>query len=120
MERVQHSLRNFAWLFRYLAIACLFGSVYMLLLRPLKRQLLTALHELPSRVINRPATAGAPSAAAAISGGETGALDDAPSGEDNSLKKLALLKNHLVEKVKQEPAGASQLIQNWLREGGVE
>ena len=120
MERVQHSLRNFAWLFRYLAIACLFGSVYMLLLRPLKRQLLTALHELPSRVINRPAIAGAPSAAAAISGGETGALDDALSGEDNSLKKLALLKNHLVEKVKQEPAGASQLIQNWLREGGVE
>ncbi len=39
---------------------------------------------------------------------------------DPALKKLAVLKNHLVEKVKTEPAGASQLVQNWLHEGGVE
>ncbi|MGB7556259.1 MAG: flagellar basal-body MS-ring/collar protein FliF, partial [Candidatus Korobacteraceae bacterium] len=46
MERVQHSLRDWAWIVRYLALGCLFGSVYMLLLRPVKKQLLTAMREL--------------------------------------------------------------------------
>ena len=37
-ERVQRNLREWAWLVRYLALGCLFGSVYLLLLRPVKKQ----------------------------------------------------------------------------------
>ena len=123
LEKVQRSLREWTWLVRYLALACLFGSVYMLLLRPVKRQLLTALRELPARP-----------AARLISGGEVQpgglggeakpeALDgilEVADVDNPALKKLSALKNHLVEKVKAEPVGASQLVQNWLREGGVE
>ena len=47
---------NWTWLLRYLALACLFGSVYLLLLRPVKKQLLTAFRELPLAG-RRPATA---------------------------------------------------------------
>ena len=43
--------------FRYLALACLFGSVYMLLLRPVKKQLMTTLRELPARTGDRNAMA---------------------------------------------------------------
>ncbi len=115
MERVQHSLRDWAWIFRYLALGCLFGSVYMLLLRPVKKQLLTAMREL---ALHGKTTAAETSAAAVSQLPE--ALDLAGLEGDPSLKKLTLLKNHLVEKVKTEPVGASRLVQNWLREGGVE
>ena len=56
-EKIQRVLRNFTWLFRYAALACLFASVYVLLLRPLKNQLLTTFRELPKRLAGR-ATAG--------------------------------------------------------------
>jgi len=97
----------------------------MLLLRPVKKQVLTALQALPAR-----------SAAKLISGGEVQAAGDVagrrklePADEildlseqqnNPSMKKLSTLKTQLVDKVKAEPAGASQLVQNWLREGGVE
>jgi flagellar M-ring protein FliF len=123
LEKLQRNLREWTWLLRYVALACLFGSVYLLLLRPLKKQLLTAFRELPVRASGR------------LSGGEVRAPEPALPAKSSSLedilgvadvennpalKKLAVLKSHLVEKVKTEPAGASQLVQNWLREGGVE
>ncbi len=125
MERVQRNLRNWAWMFRYLALGCLFGSVYILLLRPVKKQLLTALRELPLRPLGKKQIAaegpsGGAVAATVSASSLPEVLDLAGLESDPSLKKLTLLKNHLVEKVKTEPAGASRLIQNWLREGGVE
>ncbi len=117
MERVQRSVRDWAWLFRYLALGCLFGSVYMLLLRPVKKQLMTAMRQLALRGSGK-AAAGETSASGASELPEV--LDLAGLGSDPSLKKLTLLKNHLVEKVRTEPVGASRLVQNWLREGGVE
>ncbi len=39
LEKVQRSLRQWTWLLRYAALACLFASVYLLLLRPVKKQL---------------------------------------------------------------------------------
>ncbi len=125
LEKLQRNLREWTWVLRYLALACLFGSVYMLLLRPVKKQVLTALRALPAR----------PAAATKlISGGEVqtpevagrkadsldGILAAGNADDSAALKKLSLLKNQLVNKVKAEPAGASQLVQNWLREGGVE
>ena len=96
-----------------------------MLLRPVKKQLLTALRELPLRPRARSSIAAEGPAGGAIAATVSASslpevLDLAGLESDPSLKKLALLKNHLVEKVKTEPAGASRLIQNWLREGGVE
>ena len=44
---------TYIWLFRYAALACLFASVYLLLLRPVKRQILTALRALPKRTASK-------------------------------------------------------------------
>ncbi len=123
LERLQRTLHNWTWVFRYLALACLFGSVYMLLLRPVKKQFMTMLRELPARIANRNAiseTVSAKVAAAPQPEALEEMLGAAGLEGDASLKKLAILKNHLVEKVKTEPAGASRLVQNWLREGSVE
>jgi len=125
LERMQRTLRNWAWLLRYLALACLFGSVYTLLLRPVKKQWLTVLRELPLRGTKKQALAESQGTQIAATPTPTSeALEEilgaAGLEGDVSLKKLAILKNHLVEKVKTEPVGASRLIQNWLREGGAE
>ena len=123
LERMQRVLRQWTWLLRYLALACLFGSVYMLLLRPLKQQLMTTLRALPawagsSGKLLSGAGVQAPGGAKPDSLQDILAIQE---GEDNpALKKLSTLKNQLVERVKSEPAGASQLVQSWLREGGVE
>ena len=82
-----------------------------------------AREELPARIANRNAiseTASAKVAAAPQPEALEEMLGAAGLEGDASLKKLAILKNHLVEKVKTEPAGASRLVQNWLREGSVE
>lgn len=120
-ERIQRTLRNFTWVLRYAALACLFASVYVLLLRPLKNQLLTTFRELPKRIAGK--------SSAAIADGEPvmgpgesveGLLGGSAQEGDPGFKKISVLKKHLVEKVKSEPAGATRLIQNWLHEGGVE
>ena len=123
LERVQRSLRNWTWVFRYLALACLFGSVYMLLLRPVKKQFMTMLRELPARIAGKQAIAEGSAGKVAVPP-QPEALEEmlgaAGLDGDSSLKKLVILKNHLVDKVKTEPAGASRLIQNWLRESSAE
>ena len=124
LDKLQRNLRNWTWLLRYLALACLFGSVYLLLLRPLKKQMLTAFRELPLRAAASRPIAGEAKSGEVLPVPKNDSLEDILAGgsgsDDPSLKKLAVLKSRLVEKVKNEPAGASQLVQNWLQEGGVE
>lgn len=123
LEKLQRNLQPWTWLLRYLALACLFGSVYLLLLRPVKRQVITALKELPLRRVPQLGGAGIQSDPL-TAGNKADSVENIlglPDIENNpAFKKLAVLKNHLVDKVKAEPAGASQLVQSWLREGGVE
>lgn len=124
LEKVQRSLQPWTWLMRYAALACLFGSVYLLVLRPVKKQVMSTLKELPLRRQSAQPIAGATIPGDELSAGTKENLErilGVPDLENNpALKKLAVLKNHLVDKVKAEPAGASQLVQTWLREGGVE
>lgn len=117
-ERIQRSLRNFVWLLRYAALACLFASVYVLLLRPVKNQLLATLRELPRQIAGK--SGGTPSTGESAEEESLQELLGGTADEDPGLKKLSALKKHLVEKVKTEPAGATRLIQSWLREGGVD
>jgi flagellar M-ring protein FliF len=119
-DRVQRILRNFAWIFRYGALACLFGVVYVMLLRPVKKQVMVILKNLPSRLAAKALPEVGIEAIGGI-GAAAGSLEELSGiGADPALRKLANLKKHLSEKVKTEPAEASRLVQSWLREGGVE
>ena len=102
------------------ALACLFASVYVLLLRPVKKQLLAALRELPHRI-----SAGA--APGAIAGGTASAAADLGrhSGPSRSGRRSLVEEDLRAEeppggKVNTRARGSSRLVQNWLREGGVE
>lgn len=119
-EKIQRILRNFTWVLRYAALACLFASVYVLLLRPLKNQLLTTFRELPKRLAAG-AAPGHIEGVTASGADELESIFGKPIGEgDAAFKKISVLKKHLAEKVHSEPAGATRLIQNWLHEGGVD
>jgi len=120
-ERVQRILRNFTWLLRYAALACLFASVYVLLLRPVKKQIIATFRDFPKRLAAKAGAAVSEGSLPADDAAELEAILGRPIGEDEaSYKKVSLLKKHLVEKVKAEPASATRLIQNWLHEGGVD
>jgi flagellar M-ring protein FliF len=108
-ERVRVTLNDWSNVVRYGALIVLFLLAYALLLRPLKKQLLTTFRQLPGRVSNL---------AAQASGGSPGTLG---SSQDLSTlspdERAAAIRKQLVDKVKSEPAATGKLIQSWLNEG---
>lgn len=110
LEKVQKTIQQWAGLLRYAGVLALFLIVYWLVLRPVKKQVITAFRELPARVARSTKELNKP--------GGTGAAEiELPAGSDQS-KRAAALKKQLTDKVKAEPAAASRLVQNWIREGG--
>jgi flagellar M-ring protein FliF len=104
-EQLRRSIEPWSWALRYAGLAALFLVVYGLILRPLKKQALTAFRELPGRV-------GAqlrPPPAKAESGEGQGSVEDRGQRASN-LKRL------LAEKVKAQPEAASRLLQGWVQQ----
>jgi flagellar M-ring protein FliF len=106
---------------RYVILLLLFAVVYMVVLRPIKKQALATFREAASRLAasqkETPKLAsGVPEAKAAGAAIEAGkeplAGLESKAAEDN---QIVMLKQHLVDRVKREPASASRLIQNWMR-----
>jgi len=93
---------------RYVGVAALFMIVYFLLLRPVKKEALAAFHSLPARLskgTSEITTAGA------------AALEGSPLPEAGEQSRRAgVLKQKLTDKVKADPAVASRLVQNWIRQ----
>ena len=102
-------------LLRYLGIALLFLIVYLLILRPVKKELLTAFRELPARVAHSARELRSGSTAAIAAAGAGTVEIELPAGTDEG-KRATALKRQLSEKVKAEPAAASRLVQSWMRE----
>jgi flagellar M-ring protein FliF len=114
LDRGQRLLRQWAWMLRYAGIALLFLVVYLLILRPVKKQLLTSLRELPGRLAQSAkdlSKAGGAALAATLEA-------QLPEGTEEA-KRATLLKRQLTDKVKAEPAAASRLVQTWIRENKV-
>lgn len=105
MQKVKVTLDDWSSLVRYAAIILLFLLAYALLLRPLKKQLITTFRELPGAVAAKNEGAAGPGLPA--------------SDEYNALpvqQRGGNLKKQLVEKVTAEPVAASKLIQAWIHE----
>jgi len=104
VEHIRKLVDPWLWSLRYLGVLALFAVIYFLILRPVKKQALTAFRELPGRVKaslspQAGASAGGP---IVLEGGQKAA----------NLKKL------LSEKVKSEPEAASRLVQSWAQDTG--
>jgi flagellar M-ring protein FliF len=106
IDKWRRLLEPWAWTLRYLAVAALFVVVYLLILRPVKKQALAAFHELPGQIAQRRTPQTLVGAAEAGAEGQS-------IGEGQKAQQLTKL---LTEKVKAEPAAASRLVESWVRE----
>jgi hypothetical protein len=82
----------------------LFLVVYWLILRPVKKQAITAFRELPGKLMK--------AATPALPAGGGPALEAAVPGEGQKANQL---KKMLTEKIKAEPAAASRLVESWVK-----
>lgn len=101
-EKVRVQISHWAGALRYFGIAMLFAVVYFIILRPVKKQVLTAFRELPKKM------AGSAPGLIASNGSDGQVL-----AAENSVTGL---RKQLVDKVKSEPATATKLVQSWIRE----
>ena len=108
-QRVQTVVQQWSSLFRYAAIFLLFATVYAVLLRPVKKQVLLSLRELSQRSHLR-----ASSTPKEVLGASS---PNTIEGETTTVESVRL-KRQALEKVKTEPVATSRLLQNWIREGG--
>jgi len=120
-ERVRVLTEQWIWLLRYVVLLIVFGLIYMLVLRPVKNQLLSSF-QLQTAGGGGGALAGATVGGAVRSADDTAMLDPVHFDDDlnkssNEVERVVRLKRHLTEKVKQEPLAASQLIRHWINEG---
>ncbi len=91
---------------RLAAMLLLFGLTYLLVLRPVKKQIVHSLSlAQPHHDVLH---AAASSAAALMEGG---------GQESIGPSQMTRLRTDITSRVKQEPAGASRLVQNWIRDG---
>jgi flagellar M-ring protein FliF len=111
IETTRRVVLEWLGLLRYLGIFALFLIVYFLMLRPVKKQILTSLRELPARMAQRKET-GDPGAVTLAGGGVEIEL---PAGTEQA-RRAGTLKKQLADKVKAEPAAAGRLVQSWIRE----
>jgi flagellar M-ring protein FliF len=108
VDRIRVVVNDWSSLIRYAVIFLLFMLTYVLLLRPIKKQALSAFSQLPDRsaaqLRNEMAARQVPGSS------EVMTLSDA---ERQSLG----LQKQLTERAKSEPAVTGRLVQAWLREG---
>lgn len=107
-ERVRVTLNDWSSMVRYAVLILLFLLAYLLLLRPLKRQLITTFRELPAQVASQNSRLpGEPL---------PGMMEGVALSPEQ--QRAATLRKQLVEKAKTEPNATGKLIQAWLHEGG--
>jgi flagellar M-ring protein FliF len=102
-------LNDWSNIVRYATLILLFLLAYFLLLRPLKKQLLTTFRELPAGIASQR------SQVKGSTGAELAAGDEASRSPEQL--RTAAMRKQLVEKSKTEPAATGKLIQAWLNEG---
>ncbi len=110
---VRRLLQQWSFVLRYAGIAALFLIVYLLILRPVKKQVLTAFQELPARLAHTHKELAKAEAA-------TQAVEIELPGASDQARRASALKKQLADKVRHEPAAASRLVQTWIRDTGKE
>lgn len=124
IERVRLVAEKWILLVRYGLLLLLFLLIYMLVLRPVKNQLMRTFQQASEGAVS-------PQRLAAVGAGESGAQAIASPDADllseaelerelmqttTEIQRVVQLKKHLTEKVKREPSPASQLIRHWIRD----
>ena len=122
-RRVQRVLQDWSNLIKYVAIVVVFFFLYLTLLRPIKNRVLASSFESKPSLTTATGPAALSATATGMGGEDNPALDESLSDfghemtdTNSEVKRAVVLKRHLVEKIKTEPAAASRLIENWVRQ----
>jgi flagellar M-ring protein FliF len=103
LEKWRLLLQPWAGALRYVGITLLFLLVYALVLRPVKKQAISAFRQISTNLTP------------AVAGGGLGKTELLTSSEQGN--RAGILKKEIGEKIKAEPAAASRLVQTWIRDG---
>ena len=107
-QKVRTTVLQWTSYVRIAALLLIFGLTYLLVLRPVKKQMMIAL------AMPRASEATAALAAAGLDSVPLSSSDPALQAEAGQMAKL---KTDIVDRVKREPASASRLVQSWLKQG---
>ena len=107
-DRIRTLLQEWSSVLRYAVILTLFLATYALVIRPLKKQVISTMKELPAR--------GRQAAGNAQQSLTPGTEDTAEAALIQAQEKTKQLKKQILEKVRHEPVPSSRLVQAWLRE----
>jgi len=122
--RMLPQAERWIWLVRYLALAILFGVMYLLFLRPIKKQIVDSFRQLAFTAGRTGQPMGVSASLKAGAGHPEDTLDLEASLQKElvegsaEVKQAVMLKRRLADKIQKEPEAASRLIQNWIRQGG--
>jgi len=126
-ERLAPFLQEWMGVVRYAGLAALFLLIYLLVVRPVKRQIIATLAveqpQLPARTADQRALRkGEPVPGELTPEAGAGASEGMEELTDinAAVKRTVVLKNQLVERIRKNPEAASRLIQNWVQQGEAE
>jgi flagellar M-ring protein FliF len=113
-DQVLPVVKQWSILIRYGVLLLLFGLVYLLILRPLKKQMVVTLSRMPARLprVGQPALVGA--TATGIQPAETPEILQIEPVESAESKRHEEIKRAIAKRVEKEPEEASRVIQSWL------
>jgi flagellar M-ring protein FliF len=112
VEKFRTQLKNWGSYIRIAGLVLLFGIVYMLILRPIKKQIIRSLEAKSKAELARLEGKGGDSKLG--EGENAGQLPEDSTGERPQMTRL---KDEIANCIKHEPASASRLVQSWIRDG---
>jgi flagellar M-ring protein FliF len=110
LQKIGNYAERWVWLLRYAGIVALFAMVYVLILRPVKKQVLHIL-QLPATSATDGTTPKTAALAQAAAGMLPGAL-----GAPQEVSEAVALKRELSARVREDPELAGRVVQNWMQE----
>ena len=108
LEKVQNGMRQFSTEVRYVGLLILFLLVWALMIRPVQKQVVASIRELPAPAAVPVLEASAASTPALTAQAARAALEDDA--------ETVRLKHELSQLVQSEPASMTRTLQSWLRE----
>jgi len=113
VTQLRTQLDRWSDLVRYGIIGVLFVAVYLFLLRPVKRQVLTSFRQLPASS-DRQRLAKVEAGEGIV---EAALPAEAITDSNAETQRISAMKRRVVDKVKAEPAAAARLVEAWLQQG---
>ena len=114
VQRIVAILEQWTGALRYAGLCALFIVIYLLVLRPVKNQVIRMLQQPLVVADSGDAVVGTKAAVLEAKRTHIGLPGDTTDASPE-VQRVVALKKQLVTKVQEDPASASRLIQNWLR-----